>query len=138
MSNYMRSSYLEIRNISHRYGQKVALQSVTLSAGKSEILALLGPSGSGKSTLLASIAGIVKPHAGEILVGGRNLLGLLPEARGLGMVFQDYALWPHMRGRAGATGGGKEQAQGGRGGSGFVGRRTDRARARPGRALQFP
>ena len=59
-------------------------------------MALLGPSGSGKSTLLAAIAGIVKPHAGEILVDGRNLLDLPTEARGLGMVFQDYALWPHM------------------------------------------
>ncbi|HEY7316774.1 MAG TPA: ABC transporter ATP-binding protein [Candidatus Binatia bacterium] len=89
-------SYLQIRNLSHRYDQKLALGNVSLDVGKSEILALLGPSGSGKSTLLAAIAGIVKPLAGEILVGGRNLLNLPPEGRGLGMVFQDYALWPHM------------------------------------------
>src|SRR5919106_1118986 len=89
-------AYLQVRNISHRYGQKLALQSVSLDVARSEILALLGPSGSGKSTLLAAIAGIIKPGAGEILVGGRNLLDLPPEARGLGMVFQDYALWPHM------------------------------------------
>ena len=87
---------MQVRNISHRYDQKLALQSVSLDAARSEILALLGPSGSGKSTLLAAIAGIIKPGAGEIVVGGRNLLDLPPEARGLGMVFQDYALWPHM------------------------------------------
>jgi putative spermidine/putrescine transport system ATP-binding protein len=57
---------------------------------------LLGPSGSGKSTLLAAIAGIVKPDSGEILLDGRNLLELPAESRGLGMVFQDFALWPHM------------------------------------------
>ena len=89
-------SYLQIRKVSHRYGKTVALRSVCLNAAKSEILALLGPSGSGKSTLLGAIAGIVKPEEGEILVNGRNLLGSPPEARKLGMVFQDYALWPHM------------------------------------------
>ena len=57
---------------------------------------MLGPSGSGKSTLLAVIAGIVKSSAGNILLNGRNLLDLAPECRGLGMVFQDFALWPHM------------------------------------------
>ncbi len=95
MSDF-RVSYLQIRNLSHRYDQKLALSNISLDVAKSEILALLGPSGSGKSTLLAAIAGIVKPLAGEILIGGRSLLNLPPEARGLGMVFQDYALWPHM------------------------------------------
>jgi ABC-type Fe3+/spermidine/putrescine transport system ATPase subunit len=89
-------SYFEIKNVSHHYGETVALKNVSLDARKSEILALLGPSGSGKSTLLNAIAGIVIPHAGEIFVSGRNLLELPPETRGLGMVFQDYALWPHM------------------------------------------
>ena len=89
-------AYFEIKNVSHHYGETVALKNVSLDARKSEILALLGPSGSGKSTLLNAIAGIVTPHAGEIFVSGRNLLELPPEARGLGMVFQDYALWPHM------------------------------------------
>jgi ABC-type Fe3+/spermidine/putrescine transport system ATPase subunit len=88
--------YLQLRNVSHHYDQKLAIKNISLNVARSEILALLGPSGSGKSTLLAAIAGIVKPHAGEILVDGRNLLDLPPEARGLGMVFQDYALWPHM------------------------------------------
>jgi ABC-type Fe3+/spermidine/putrescine transport system ATPase subunit len=89
-------AYLQIRKLSHRYGDTPALQAVSLDAARSEILALLGPSGSGKSTLLAAIAGIVTPQDGEILVDGRNILDSPPEARGLGMVFQDYALWPHL------------------------------------------
>ena len=91
-----RDKHLQIRHVSHHYEQKLALQNVSLDVAKSEILALLGPSGSGKSTLLAAIAGMVPPHSGEILLGGRNLLELPPEALRLGMVFQDYALWPHM------------------------------------------
>src|SRR4029077_8806315 len=92
----LKRSFLEINNVSHFYGQKAALRNVSLDAQQSEVLALLGPSGSGKSTLRAVIAGIVKPTEGEILVDGRNLLDLPPESRGLGMVFQDFALWPHM------------------------------------------
>jgi ABC-type Fe3+/spermidine/putrescine transport system ATPase subunit len=93
---YPHRSCLEIKSVFHHYGQKAALRNVSLEARQSEVLALLGPSGSGKSTLLAVIAGIVKPSAGKILLHGRNLLGLPPESRGLGMVFQDFALWPHM------------------------------------------
>jgi len=88
--------FLQITGVSHRYGQKHALRRVSLDAQKSEVLALLGPSGSGKSTLLAVIAGIVKSSAGKITLNGRSLLELAPESRGLGMVFQDFALWPHM------------------------------------------
>src|SRR3990172_8471151 len=89
-------SFLEIKNVSHAYGPKPALQNVSLDVQRREVLALLGPSGSGKSTLLAIIAGIVKPSAGEVLLDGCNLLDIAPESRGLGMVFQDFALWPHM------------------------------------------
>ncbi|HLE64271.1 MAG TPA: ATP-binding cassette domain-containing protein, partial [Pyrinomonadaceae bacterium] len=89
-------SFLEIKNVSHAYGPKPALQNVSLDAQRREVLALLGPSGSGKSTLLAVIAGIVKPNEGKVLLNGFDLLELLPESRGLGMVFQDFALWPHM------------------------------------------
>ena len=90
------AAFLEIRNVSHSYGPKVALQHVSLDAHKSKVLALLGPSGSGKSTLLAAIAGMITPSEGRILLGGRTLLDVPPESRGLGMVFQDFALWPHM------------------------------------------
>ncbi|HLN87751.1 MAG TPA: ABC transporter ATP-binding protein [Candidatus Limnocylindrales bacterium] len=96
VTNPLAPSFLEIKNITHLYGQKPALQNVSLEAHKSEVLALLGPSGSGKSTLLAVIAGIVQSSAGKVLINGRNLLDLPPEFRGLGMVFQDFALWPHM------------------------------------------
>jgi putative spermidine/putrescine transport system ATP-binding protein len=89
-------SFFEIQNLSHFYGSKAALQDVCLEAQKSEVLALLGPSGSGKSTLLAVIAGIVKSNKGRILLDGHDLRDLPPESRGLGMVFQDFALWPHM------------------------------------------
>jgi ABC-type Fe3+/spermidine/putrescine transport system ATPase subunit len=90
------SSFFEIKNLSHVYGNNTALRNISLKVAKREVLALLGPSGSGKSTLLASIAGMVTPTEGEILLAGRNILGLPPEIRGLGMVFQDFALWPHM------------------------------------------
>ena len=89
-------AYFEVKNLSHRYGAKIALDDVSLDVQKAEILALLGPSGSGKSTLLGVIAGILKSNSGQIFLNGRNLLELPPESRGLGMVFQDYALWPHM------------------------------------------
>ncbi len=88
--------FLEIWNVSHSYGRKPALKDVSLEVKQSEVLALLGPSGSGKSTLLAIIAGIVKPDGGKVVLDGRNLLDLPPASRGLGMVFQDFALWPHM------------------------------------------
>ena len=90
------TAFLEITNVSHYYGPKAALRHVSIDAHKSEVLALLGPSGSGKSTLLAAIAGMIRPSEGRILLGGRNLLDVPPESRGLGMVFQDFALWPHM------------------------------------------
>jgi iron(III) transport system ATP-binding protein len=90
------SPCLEIAGIWHYYGDKAALKDIWLDAHSSEVLALLGPSGSGKSTLLAAVAGMIKPSGGEIRLRGQNLIGLEPEARGLGMVFQDYALWPHM------------------------------------------
>jgi len=91
-----RSSFLEIANVSHSYGGKPALNDASLEVKQSEVLALLGPSGSGKSTLLAVIAGIVRPKSGTVVLGGRDLLSLPPVSRGLGMVFQDFALWPHM------------------------------------------
>lgn len=88
--------YLKIRGISHRYGAHTALEQVWLELPKGQILALLGPSGSGKSTLLSAIAGLIQPSSGDIDLNGRSITLLPTEKRNLGMVFQDYALWPHM------------------------------------------
>jgi ABC-type Fe3+/spermidine/putrescine transport system ATPase subunit len=70
--------------------------SLGLSLGRGEIAAVLGPSGCGKSTLLRLIAGLERPDAGEIVMDGRDISGLPPERRAVGMVFQDFALFPHL------------------------------------------
>ena len=72
------------------------LSDITLDVARGELVALLGSSGCGKTTLLRSIAGFVMPQAGRIRVGGRDITGLPPEKRGTAMMFQSYALWPHM------------------------------------------
>jgi putative spermidine/putrescine transport system ATP-binding protein len=88
---------LVVDALHHRYGSVVALERADLTVHAGELVALLGPSGSGKSTLLAAVAGMLEPTSGRVTLGGRDLLALPAERRGLGMVFQDYALWPHMR-----------------------------------------
>lgn len=89
--------HLELVGLHRRYGEVRALDGASLGVGRGEVMALLGPSGSGKSTLLAAVAGMVALDAGAIRLAGREIEALPPERRGLGMVFQDYALWPHMR-----------------------------------------
>lgn len=90
-------SRLTIAGLHHAYGSVVALAHADLVVEAGETVALLGPSGSGKSTLLAAVAGTLTPSGGSIRLGERELIGLPAERRSLGMVFQDYALWPHMR-----------------------------------------
>ncbi|MBV9785128.1 MAG: ABC transporter ATP-binding protein [Acidisphaera sp.] len=87
---------LEIEGLSKRYGQHQAVDGVALSVAEGETLALLGPSGCGKTTVLQSIAGFVTPDAGDIRLGGESLLPIPPERRGTAMLFQHYALFPHM------------------------------------------
>jgi len=87
---------LSVRGVTHRYGDVVALDRADLDVERGEVMALLGPSGSGKTTLLAVVAGMLAPAEGRVTLGGRELLGEPPERRRLGMVFQDYALWPHL------------------------------------------
>ena len=87
---------LAIRALSKRYGETLALDRVELTVAKGELVTLLGPSGSGKTTLLKVIAGFESPSAGEVLLEGRDISRLAPARRGVGMVFQHYALFPHM------------------------------------------
>ena len=72
------------------------MDGVDIVSGAEEFLVLLGPSGCGKTTLLRMIAGLEKPTSGDILIGGKVVTRLPPRARGIAMVFQSYALYPHM------------------------------------------
>lgn len=87
---------LLVRNLSKRYGDVVALSKVTLDIHAGEFFALLGPSGCGKTTLLRSIAGIVRDVEGEIVLGGENIVGKPMNERDTALVFQNYALFPHL------------------------------------------
>lgn len=87
---------LEARHISLSYGSTEVLRDINLKIEPGEFFALLGPSGSGKSTLLRLIAGFNRHQRGELLVDGRDITGTSPHQRNIGMVFQNYALWPHM------------------------------------------
>ncbi len=88
--------YLSIEALTVSYGGPVVLDHVSLDVEKGEMVALLGSSGCGKTTLLRSIAGFVIPDSGTIRIEGRDIARLPPEARGTAMMFQSYALWPHM------------------------------------------
>ena len=92
----VRTPYLDIQHVSAAYGATKVLDDVSLAVDKGELIALLGSSGCGKTTLLRSIAGFVTPTAGRIVVDGRDLTGLPPDKRGTAMMFQSYALWPHL------------------------------------------
>lgn len=87
---------IALRGISKMFGPVTALHSTDLSVEKGEFLTLLGPSGSGKTTLLNLIAGAIGPTTGAILLDGRDITQMPPRERGIGMVFQNYALMPHM------------------------------------------
>ncbi|UPY36861.1 ABC transporter ATP-binding protein [Sediminicoccus sp. KRV36] len=87
---------LELRGLRKRYGGFVAVDGVSLKVGKGQFVCLLGPSGCGKTTTLRCIAGLEEPDAGDILIGGREVTQDPPWERDIAMMFQDYALFPHM------------------------------------------
>ncbi len=87
---------VDIRNVDLFYGTNHVLKGINLHIRPGEFFAFLGPSGCGKTTLLRLIAGFNQADGGEVLVGGRNVSHLPPWKRDVGMVFQSYALWPHM------------------------------------------
>ena len=89
-------AFLELENLSKAFGTYKAVDGLTLSVEKGEFVSLLGPSGCGKTTTLQMIAGFVEPSAGAIRLGAKDLLAVKPAKRGLGIVFQSYALFPHM------------------------------------------
>ncbi|MFC4279152.1 ABC transporter ATP-binding protein [Achromobacter aloeverae] len=92
----MKKVGVECRDISLSYGKTQVLKNLNISIEPGEFFALLGPSGSGKSTLLRLIAGFNQHSSGQLLVDGKDVTGIPPWKRNIGMVFQSYALWPHM------------------------------------------
>lgn len=90
------ASIFRLSGISRRYGAVDALSDVTLDVGTNEYVSLLGPSGSGKTTLLRVIAGFERPDAGSVSFQGRNITSLPAHQRGIGFVFQNFALFPHL------------------------------------------
>lgn len=91
-----RSGHLVISGLHKRYHDHTAVSGVDLDVSPGEFVALLGPSGCGKTTILRSIAGLVSPTGGDIRIDGRSIVGTPVYKRDLGMVFQSYALFPHM------------------------------------------
>jgi len=88
--------FLELRDVTKRFPGHVAIQNLSLAVPRGRLLALLGPSGSGKTTTLRVLAGFERPDSGSVIMGGADVTALSPAARHIGMVFQHYALFPHL------------------------------------------
>src|SRR3569832_1314435 len=87
---------VEFRSVTKAFGGFTAVDRVDLAIGDGEFVCLLGPSGCGKTTSLRMIAGLETPTSGQVLIGDKDVTGLHPMDRQISMVFQDYALYPHM------------------------------------------
>ena len=92
----MSSGLLALNGITRRFGDHVAVEDVSFEVASGELLALIGASGSGKTTTLRIIAGHEQPDAGTVMLDGKDITGVPPQKRAFGMVFQHYALFPHM------------------------------------------
>ncbi|MGC6388451.1 ABC transporter ATP-binding protein [Ewingella sp. S1.OA.A_B6] len=89
-------SYLQVTQLNKHYGQTQIFNNIDFSAREGEFVTLLGPSGCGKSTLLRCLAGLTSVDSGQIILQGQDIVPLSPQQRGIGMVFQSYALFPNM------------------------------------------
>ena len=87
---------ITIEKLTKRFGDNTVLKGIDVRIAAGELFFLLGPSGCGKTTLLRAIAGLHEPDEGSILAGDRDITTLPAHERDMGMVFQSYALWPHM------------------------------------------
>ena len=87
---------IELRGLTKRYDEETVVDAIALSIPPGEFFSLLGPSGSGKTTTLMMVAGFVRPNGGAILLDGEDLAAVPPQKRGFGMVFQNYAIFPHL------------------------------------------
>ena len=87
---------IRVEGLTRRFGAVVAVDEVTLDVAHGEFLVLLGPSGCGKSTVLRMMAGLLEPTSGRILIEGRDVTEVAAGSRDVAMVFQSYALYPHL------------------------------------------
>jgi spermidine/putrescine ABC transporter ATP-binding subunit len=87
---------IELRGLTKRYGEETVVNAIGASIAPGEFFSLLGPSGSGKTTTLMMVAGFVHPDGGKILLDGEDIASVSPQKRGFGMVFQNYAIFPHL------------------------------------------
>ncbi|MFN8704448.1 MAG: ABC transporter ATP-binding protein, partial [Rhodospirillales bacterium] len=92
----MSEAFVSIRNLEKRYGTVRVLKGVSLDIKRNQFVSLLGHSGCGKTTTLRIVLGFLKADSGSVQIDGKDMTNVSPRHRGIGMVFQSYALWPHM------------------------------------------
>ena len=93
---YIKGAQISLENLSKHFGKVIAVDDISLDINSGEFMTFLGPSGSGKTTTLMMIAGFLIPTAGDITVNDTSITTVPPFKRNIGMVFQNYALFPHM------------------------------------------
>jgi spermidine/putrescine ABC transporter ATP-binding subunit len=91
-----RTGAIELRRLTKRYGEETVVNAIAISIAPGEFFSLLGPSGSGKTTTLMMVAGFIRPDGGTVLLDGEDIAGVPPQKRGFGIVFQNYAIFPHL------------------------------------------
>src|SRR5436309_2923097 len=91
----MQGEMVQVKGITKRFGPTLALNDVTLDVHRGEFFTIIGPSGCGKTTLLKTIAGLEKPDTGQVLIDGVDVTNAPTARRGISLVFQDFALFPH-------------------------------------------